>query len=224
MIGAIAMSPLFPVGVAREADPHVGFHIDWVVVGPGLVVVGAVVLAIAVVALPIGAPDGRRSAARPTRVRGRRGWSNAAAQAAAPPTLTNGLRMALEPGRGRSAVPVRSAYFGAVLGVLGVTAVLVFSASLDQLVTTPTRFGWTWGFATADTNFSNSAQGCGTSDLGLHRVEGVAAVAAVCIDGTQVDGRPVIGWGFTRLRGAISPGIVSGRGAAIRSTRSRSAR
>ena len=40
----------------------------------------------------------------------------AAARAGLPPTATNGLRMALEPGRGDTAVPVRSAFAGAAFG------------------------------------------------------------------------------------------------------------
>jgi hypothetical protein len=40
--GAIALSPLFPVGIARLADPDVGLHVDWLVV-----VVGASITAVA---------------------------------------------------------------------------------------------------------------------------------------------------------------------------------
>ena len=49
-VGAVAMSPLFPIGVARKADPDVGFHADWLVLGVGIAIVGAAVLAIVFVA------------------------------------------------------------------------------------------------------------------------------------------------------------------------------
>ena len=49
-IGAVALSPLFPIGVARRADPDLGFHADWVVLLLGLAVVVIVVLAIAYLA------------------------------------------------------------------------------------------------------------------------------------------------------------------------------
>jgi hypothetical protein len=52
--------------------------------------------------------------------------------------------MALQPGRGRTAVPVRSAIFGATLGVAALSASLVFAASLGHLLTTPRLSGFTW--------------------------------------------------------------------------------
>ena len=52
--------------------------------------------------------------------------------------------MALQPGRGRTAVPVRSAIFGATLGVAALTASLVLAASLGHLLTTPRLAGFTW--------------------------------------------------------------------------------
>jgi hypothetical protein len=52
--------------------------------------------------------------------------------------------MALQPGRGRTAVPVRSAIFGATLGVAALTASLVFAASLGHLLDTPRLAGFTW--------------------------------------------------------------------------------
>ena len=55
-----------------------------------------------------------------------------------------GARFALEPGRGRSAVPVRPALLGAVAGVLGVLAAFTFSAGVSDAVANPARFGQTW--------------------------------------------------------------------------------
>ena len=55
-----------------------------------------------------------------------------------------GARFALEPGRGRSAVPVRPALLGAVVGVLGVLAAFTFSAGVSDAVANPARFGQTW--------------------------------------------------------------------------------
>jgi hypothetical protein len=55
-----------------------------------------------------------------------------------------GARFALEPGRGRSSVPVRSALVGAVVGVLGVLAAFTFSAGVSDAASHPERFGQTW--------------------------------------------------------------------------------
>src|SRR5262249_53889047 len=48
VVGAAALSPLFPLGVARRADPDVGLHVDLVVVAAGFAATLVVVAAIAV--------------------------------------------------------------------------------------------------------------------------------------------------------------------------------
>jgi hypothetical protein len=58
-----------------------------------------------------------------------------------------GVRFALEPGRGRSAAPVRSAILGAVLAVAVLTTTVTFGASLDSLVSHPSLYGWNWNYA-----------------------------------------------------------------------------
>lgn len=207
VLGAVAASPLLPVGVARRADPDLGFHADWVVLTVGVVSIGLVVLVLAFLAAFRSTRHSAVEATSRTRQRPSEVVEMAARMGLAP-TATNGLRMALEPGRGRTAVPVRSAYLGAVFGVLGVTAVLVFTSSLDHLVATPRLYGATWDFQATDTNFKNT---CGSNDFGLTHEPGVGAVAAECTNDIQLDGHPVTGWGFTRLRGTIEPEIVTGR-------------
>ena len=210
VVGAVLVSPLFPFGVARRADPDPGFHIDWTVVAFGVLAVASVVGVIVFIAA---LRSTRRSgletgagAGHPSKV------VETAARAGLAPTATNGLRMALEPGRGRTAVPVRSAYVGAVFGVLGVTAVLVFASSLSYLVATPRLYGSTWDFHTTDTNFNaSSSSACGHNDFGLHRTPGVGAVAAVCSNDITLGGDPVTGWGFTPIQGSIAPAVVDGR-------------
>jgi ABC-type lipoprotein release transport system permease subunit len=205
VLGAIVASPLLPIGIARKADPDPGLHTDWSVLLPGLVLVIVIVMLIAFVAALFNA---HRSATphlqrRPglvdhtsTRLR---------------PVPAAGLRMALEPGRGRAAVPVRSACFGAVFGVLGVVAVLVFAASLNQLVTTPKQYGSTWDFITADSGFNPATPHCGTENFGMTAIAGIGALAAICDNDIQLDGRPVTAWGITPVRGTITPTIINGR-------------
>src|ERR1019366_8049417 len=69
------------------------------------------------------------------------------ANAGFPVTSVVGVRFALEPGRERDAVPVRSALFGAVLAVAIVVATLTFGSSLNTLVTHPALYGWNWNYA-----------------------------------------------------------------------------
>lgn len=207
--GAVAASPLLPLGVARRADPDVGLHADWLVLAIGVTLIAVVVLVVAFVA-----------AWRATRVlspdrimRARRRTSpvvEAAARVGMPPPATNGLRMALEAGRGEWAVPTRSAFAGAMFGIAGITAVLVFAASLAHLDGTPRLYGWTFDRSTEVETQPGKA--CiDRDDHGLARAPGVTAIAAACIKGVEVAGHPVSAWAFESLRGTIDPEVVAGR-------------
>ena len=121
--------------------------------------------------------------------------------------------MALEPGRGPTAVPVRSALLGTILGILGITAVLVFGSSLDHLAATPRLYGWDW-----DTTVEPNAQfqprpsgTCGDVDTAMVDDPALAAVASICLEGVEVEGRPATGWFFRTLHGSIGPTVVTGR-------------
>jgi hypothetical protein len=134
--GAVLASRWFPIGTAALYEPAPGTDID-----PPVMVVGAVAVPVLVaVAAGWTAWTARRSAwsARSPR-------SSAVAAAAsrrgAPVPVVVGARFALEPGRGRQAVPVRPALVGAVVGVLGVVAVFTFSAGIDDATGNPQRFG-----------------------------------------------------------------------------------
>jgi hypothetical protein len=204
-LGAAGASGLFPVGVARRAEPNLGFRIDWMVQAVGVIAVGGGILLIACVAAvwmthrqtvgDEGSGRGQTSAV-----------IEAAARAGVSPVATTGVRMAVEPGRGPTAVPVRSAFVGAIFGVLGMVVVFMFASSLDHLVATPRLYGWTWDFAAVvdDVNVLDPGSP-------VVRERGLAAVTALDTDNVQLDGRPVIVWGFTSLRGAIRPEIVAGR-------------
>jgi hypothetical protein len=205
VVGAIGASPLLPFGVARRADPDPGLHADWQVLSLGALAVVTAVLVIAVVAAlrstRVGARDHR---GRPTL--GARMVGSLAGTALSP-AATTGLRMATEPGAGNSAVPLRSAAFGAAFGVLGLSALMVFAASLGHLSSTPRLYGWTFDFTSETTNI----QRCDATDLGISGVPGVSSLAVGCYENMQLAGRPVIGWGLVPIKGALGPAIVSGR-------------
>src|SRR5204862_5457180 len=123
VVGAVLASPLLPVGIARRADPDLGVHFDAAVLIWGGLAIALVVLLIGFLASIRAA---RRSAFEETVHAEPASIASAAAQLS--PVPAAGFRMALSPGRGRTAVPVRSACFGAIFGVLGIVAVLVFAA------------------------------------------------------------------------------------------------
>ena len=56
----------------------------------------------------------------------------------------SGVRMALEPGRGRTAVPVRSTLLAAIVGVAAVSATFTITESADHLLDTPRLYGHNW--------------------------------------------------------------------------------
>ncbi|HEY7106255.1 MAG TPA: FtsX-like permease family protein [Acidimicrobiia bacterium] len=205
-LGALAASPLFPVGLARRADPDLGFHADSLVLGFGAIGIIAITVAIGVVAsvrrTASAAIDADAAARpRPSAV------VALAARVGCAPAATNGLSMALEPGRGRTAVPVRSAYLGAVFGIVGITAVVTFAVNLDHLVATPRQYGWTFDYAVSD----EATSSCNRAGYGVADLRGVAAVASLCTGTVQVDRDTIAGWSFTPLRGTLGPEVLSGR-------------
>ncbi len=207
ILGAVAASPLFPFGIARRADLDPGVHVDWTVFALGIAGIVAFVLLVAFLSAVRATPASSLDRPREARRRGATIVDVAGGIGLRPP-VTNGLRMALQPGNGETAVPVRSAFLGAMFGVTGVIAVLVFAASLNHVVSTPRLYGWTWDFKAPDDSFTTP---CNRSDFGLGAVPGVADVAAVCYQDMQINGRPVVGWGFTQVRGTIDPEVVAGR-------------
>ena len=213
VVGAVLLSPLLPFGVAGKAEPDPGFHIDGFVLGLGLVATVSFVLVVAAGAAWRVARSAARS--RDARAIGRpSAAARIAASAGAAPRLTTGLRLALEPGRGSTAVPVRSAFFGGMLGTLGIVAVLVFAGSLDHLVSTPRLYGWSFDTALVSSAVPKpQSNACGDVTTPATHAPMFGAVAAICLQNVQVDGHPVEVWGFTSLKGSITPSIVSGRAA-----------
>ena len=107
-----------------------------------------VVLLLARIAWPAWRLGSTRSVRHPgaeAAAAGRRAWlAGRLATLGLPLTVAAGVRLALEPGQGRTAVPVRSALIGTTLSVLAVTAAFTFGANLLHLVHTPRLYGQAW--------------------------------------------------------------------------------
>jgi hypothetical protein len=145
---AVAASPLTPIGLARLAEPDPGVSVAGTVLTTGGVAI--VVLLLAWAAWPAWRLASARTAgpgSAPSRLAGHSRLAASLASAGAPVTVTTGARFALDPGAGRTTVPVRSALAGTTLSVLAVTAAFTFGASLLQLVHTPARYGQAWDAA-----------------------------------------------------------------------------
>ena len=137
---AVALSERFPIGLARDFDLDPGVHADWFVLGLAAL---AVLVAVLVTAwLSSLYALSRRRVDRPT-ASAAGAW---AARAGLPPALVIGSRLAVEPGRGRRAVPVRSALIGAIVGVIGVVSCFTFRAGISDVITSPQRSGIVWNY------------------------------------------------------------------------------
>lgn len=136
---AFAASPLFPFGSARIAEPHPGLWFDATVLGLGAV---ALTMLVIVVSLPAAAKAARRARLADT---GAADQPSAAASIAARTGLgasaVVGIRHALEQGRGRAAVPVRSTVLAIAIGIAALAAAFTFGSSLDHLLATPRLYG-----------------------------------------------------------------------------------
>lgn len=143
---AVAASPLMPIGAARLAEPSPGVSADTTVLAAGAALITVLMLARA--AWPAWRLASARRAGAPgpaaTRHSPAARWL---ARAGAPVTAVTGVRLALEPGRGRSAMPVRSALAGTALPVLAVAAAFTFGANLLHLVHSPRLYGQSWDAA-----------------------------------------------------------------------------
>ena len=137
--GAAVASRWFPIGTASMFEPAPGFDFDGPVLVTGAIAVPALVGVGAVGAawVALRATPARSSGRSPHRS----SVVAAAARAGAPMPVVVGARFALEPGRGASAVPVRPALVGAVVGVLGVLAAFTFAAGIRDAADHPERFG-----------------------------------------------------------------------------------
>jgi putative ABC transport system permease protein len=207
---SVALSPLAPVGYARELEPNPGLAIDPLAVGLGGVAVLAAVLLAGVLAAVRAA---RRGEAGPAgEGLGRVRAADTLARWGLPATLVSGVRLALARGRSSTTPPVGSALVGVILAVVVVGAALTFSASLGHLFSTPRLFGQNWDYRgqLAD----NLANGSNTPAVAaIVHDPSISAVAQGDDVGTvRVDGRQVGVRAMRNLKGSVPPTVIEGRG------------
>ena len=204
---AVLASPLTPIGTARVAELHPGVAVDpWVLI---LGVAATLTLVVAAAAWPVWratAVDrpalGPADKGRPSVI------ARTSTAVALPPSLGAGVRMALEPGRGRTAVPVRSSLLAVIVAVAALAGTLSFAASLDHLLGTSRLYGWNWDAHVTTNSETGDADGIVRSIATDARVEALAAVDTppLAIGHTEFDGL------FLRqAKGSIQPVVVEGR-------------
>jgi hypothetical protein len=196
---AIAASPLMPIGPARLAEPQPGIEVNLAILAAGFAAIALLPLAVLAPAAwragaraggPLGVVE-PAAPARPSRVGSALGLAGST-------TGGIGVRMAFEPGHGRTAVPVRSALVGTVVATTALVAALVFGASLIGLVSTPHRYGQNWA-QELDLNFAGV-----TAAAGARLVSAAPAVtgyAAGDYGELTIDGKIVAAIGISPVHG-----------------------
>src|SRR5271165_748418 len=206
---AIAASPLMPIGPARLAEPAPGVEVNLAVLGVGLAVIVVLPLAVLV-------PSAWRAAGR---ARGPLGVAEPAASArssrvgaalglAGSVPGSVGVRMAFEPGRGRTAVPVRSALAGTIVAVAAVVAAAVFGTSLIALVGTPHQYGQNWN-QELDLGFVGASAAFGARILSAE--PGITGYAAGDYGQVTIDGKILPAIGVDPIHGSGYLTLLAGR-------------
>jgi hypothetical protein len=162
MVVATIASPAMPIGPVRQFEVHRGINVDWTVLGLGGATLMLVLSAIAAFVGWRGTPHRVAQRAVPSKP------SSVAAVARSsglPLPLVTGLRLALEPGQGTTAVPVRSVMAGTALALTALIAALTFGASLDHLVARPRLGGWDWDVALVDSQGYGNTNPAATTEI-----------------------------------------------------------
>jgi FtsX-like permease family len=205
---AVLASPLTPIGLARQAEVDPGVWVDVPVLALGAVAVLIAVLARAGVAawwvtqaVSIRAD---RTPRRSSQV------ADQVARAGATPSAVTGIRLALEPGRGETAAPARTAMVGVVVAVAAVAASLTFAGSLDRLLRTPALQGWNWDAVVGNPNdqpdITPKARLLARNPL----VSGFTLMEQV-VEPLDVGGTAVSVLGIRPLEGSVLPRVLAGR-------------
>ena len=202
---AVLLSPLAPLGAVRDVYPHPGIAFDWTVLGAGLLVLilalGAATIGISIRLSPHRSRGRRRASPRVSTI------SRGAESLGLPVSALVGVRFALEPGRGRTEVPVRSTLIGTVLAVTLLVSTLTFSSGLSTLVSHPSLYGWNWSYMLLPSNdVPPHALNLLSHDPDVAAWSGYSGYASVQIAGQNV---PIL---IGHPHAKVAPPILSGHG------------
>ncbi len=197
---AILLSPLAPIGHARELEPAPGLAADPAVLAVGAILMIAATTAVAtVVSL-------RSTRSRPAISRRQR-WTPAesVARLGLRPTVVSGVRLALTRGKGTAAVPIAPTLVAVVLAVAVVAASATFSRSLSYLLSTPRLYG-----AGFDYLFWPEGPPAGRlpPQRWLLTDPTIAAIASATNANVEVDGTPMVAAAQEDVKGSVARATV----------------
>jgi hypothetical protein len=205
---AAGLSPLAPIGPVRPFYPTRGIVFDWTVLAFGALVLIVVPSMAAVALATMGARRRTPLRSRFATPRHSRVARLAAGAGPSAPTVV-GIGFALEPGRGRNTVPVRSAILGATLAVVVVVSTVIFAASFHALVSQPALYGWNWDYELSGGGGVGAVPEQQSAEL-LKADSDVAEWSGVYFWGAELDGQTVHVIGAT-LNAPVGPPLLSGR-------------
>jgi ABC-type lipoprotein release transport system permease subunit len=203
--GAVALSPLAPVGPVHQVDPARGFRFDLtVLLGGGLLLTVVLLVLVAWLAWRSVRPLGRPATLRPSLT------ARAAGAVGLPTVATLGARYALEAPPGRRRGTARANVLGSIAAVTAVVTAVVFGASLNGLVSHPVRYGWNWDVLIQEQGGYGNFQGFNLSKL-VDSQPGVQGWSTFAFAQLPIDGQSVPVLGLATHRGSVEPPTISGR-------------
>ena len=191
---AVALSPLTPIGHARDLEPQPGIVFDATVVAVGASAVFVAVLAAGALAAWRAAAG--IDAARPGR-------TTPLARSGLPPAMLAGLRLA--------GGAVRPTLTGTIVAVAVAAVALTFAASLERLLTTPRLYGQNWDYEAPFDPSDIPAVRAGKGIPGLPPGRWLSAAAAGTSSRLEVGGKLVGVDAYDDLQGHVPPAVVEGR-------------
>ena len=210
LVIAASLSVLTPFGVARTAEPQPGVWVPAALLGAAIAVIVAAVVGLSLIPSWRASSVLRRadlSSARPS-VAGRlmKGLTSR-------PSPTIGARFALEPGRGSTAVPVRSSLIATIVGIVALFAALTVGASVRHLVVTPRLYGMTWDAALSGNSGSVSFESGSKDRADLTSDPSISDVAVGLYSGAtfRLNNVGMDGVALDPVKGDIEPAILEGR-------------
>lgn len=203
---AVALSPLFPLGVAERAEIDPGVDVDLMVLIPGVgLFAGTLLLWCAVRARAV-------AGWRPgmTRASGRTGRGERLATSLSNPIASTGLRAALAGGATRRTGSAGAALGGLSLAVAAVAATVTFGANIDRLVSTPNEYGWSWDAMVTLPSEEWDTPGEEIVRRFDARPE-ITGWSVMTLDQTTLDGERIPAVGIESGRGDVGLEIIDGR-------------
>ena len=201
------ISPVFPLGTARTAEPTPGLRFDWIALGAGAAILGLSIGLTGALAAwrTVSASRSRAGEGSPSQL----SFFGRIRLASLPLPAATGIRFALRPGRGRRTVPVRATVVATAVGLAAAVAAATFASSLGHLLSTPHLYGVNFD---ADVELNGNFSDVRPLIPAIGADPSVAAVAVAETGIPLTSGRThFAALATTNVEGAVDPTIVAGR-------------